>query len=170
MSDYRDQMTLEEVALNDREMVKDAIKNCKRYRFYSAKEANVFLFTTLDSTLKWLGVDFDDRPPAHVVANRLKAAGIQIEDRTEYRGDHNKWRNGVYVYKNGELVAFVSKIYKEVPSKFVINQRETFNVFTNGKINQVYMAGVMPGGGYKVTKFQQGARHDADDILTEQPT
>ncbi len=132
LSDYRDEMTLDEVAENDLAMTKDAIKNSKRYGFQTAKQAQAFMGRCVQTTLNGCGLMILEGMPAALVQRKMDSEKIQVESRTRdpnggpgpfYKGD-DSWRNGLYIYKKGELAAFISAPMIEGDSPFAINKDE----------------------------------------------
>lgn len=116
MGNYTDNMTLDEIKDNDLAMVEHAIKNAHRYRFTNQQKAMLFIRHCMDTTLKRLGVNVS--PPkdnaarmlyARTLDKEMKDKDIQIENRSKYRGN-DLWRNGIYIFKNGELAAFISNV------------------------------------------------------------
>lgn len=156
--DYREKLTLDEMADNDLEMVKDAVKNCKRYRFNNPDAAAKFHFVAVDATLKYIGLDvLSNMSPGHL-DNVMARDGIRIEDRQNYKGD-DQWRNGLYIYKKGELVAFISSIVHNKPSPFAINRREDWFVFTNAKTDDKYITGKIARGAFNARVVAPGSKN-----------
>ncbi len=122
---YADKLTLDESASNDIEMVKDAIKNAKKYSFGNDKrKAQIFVKTCLDITLKRLGIKVE--PPtsreaqikyAQWLDKAMADRQVRIEHRSKYRGN-DMWRRGIYVYQRDELVAFISDILTHRRTEF----------------------------------------------------
>ncbi len=120
MKDYRDNMYLKDIASNDMEMTKDAIKNAKPYGFGSNRaKAIEFTRHCMNMTLKKLGI-VDNRPAgglgkealvrfARRLDRKMHKKKIEIEQREKYSAS-DIWRNGIYIYQNGELVAFISNV------------------------------------------------------------
>jgi hypothetical protein len=115
-TDYRDDLTLDDLAANDLEMAKYAVKNAKRYGFNTPIAAQKFVGYCVDMTLRRCGVTVIQGMPAPVLQKNMDEEHVSIESRTRdvgggpgsfYRGD-DAWRNGLYIFKAGELVAFVS--------------------------------------------------------------
>lgn len=145
---FTDKLTLEDIAANDIEMTRDAIKNANKYNFgKDARKAMVFIKTCLDATLKHLGITVN--PPVSkdgqaLYAKLLDAAlakkQIKIENRNHYRGADN-WRCGLYVYQKDELVAFISDVLTvrrtEVdPISMKLLKEDTgFVVVTNARVD-----------------------------------
>jgi hypothetical protein len=156
--DYRDNMTLEEIADNDLEMIKDAVKNCKRYRFNSPNAAKQLHFVAVDATLKYIGLDVMLNPSEGRVQKSMDRLGVRIEDRQNYKGEAS-WRNGLYIYKKGELVAFISSIVHDKPSPFAINRKEHWLVYTNAKLDDRYVSGKISRRGFGARVVSPGSRN-----------
>ena len=140
LSDYRDKMTFDEVAANDIEMAKDAIKNANRYFFKDAQQALAFVGKCVQTTLNHCGLLILENMPAELVQKKMDKEKIIVENRTKnhfgqpfYAGE-DAWRNGLYIYKAGELVAFISSVSMEKPSPIKINQNTNPFVITNAKV------------------------------------
>lgn len=134
-SDYRDNLTLDEVAENDQEMHKEAIKNARRYFFKNAWSAQAFVGKCIEVTLKRLGCVVIQGMPAGRLQGLMDEKKIQIENRNGmYSFDNDDfWRNGLYIFKAGELVAFISVPMQRAPGKFDIDQKTGIFVITNAK-------------------------------------
>lgn len=137
---YLDNYTLDEIAANDLEMLRDAIKNAYKYKFYDLKKAMKFVGACVRETLIALGLPNFERIPKKLLAKIQKQKKIRVEHRTRYKGE-NLWRCGIYIYKDDVLVAFISEIM--VPEKnqslisipfAPINNRQEFHVITNAKV------------------------------------
>lgn len=158
MSNYTDEMTLDEISDNDLAMVKDAIKNANKYSFGKNKQqAMAFFKHCMDITLKRCEITVN--PPKGTYARELyekvldkqmAEGGILIEHRNKYRAN-DMWRNGLYVFKNGELVAFISNVLLDVKESY---SKETFKlskrsigyfVITNAKTDQTQRIYTPPG-------------------------
>ena len=70
-SDYRDKLTLDEVAENDAEMAKYAIKNSNRYFFNSPLKANAFIGKCVQMTLNHCGLMILEGMPAELVQEKM---------------------------------------------------------------------------------------------------
>ena len=129
-------MTLDEAAENDAEMVADAIRNADRYFFKNSQKAQMFVAYCLSRTLESLGFESPER--IHSQKKQfdrwLKKKGVKIEPRTHYEGEDD-WRNGLYVYHRDILVAFISKVmpFKRYP--YLVNGSvDEWIVVTNAKL------------------------------------
>lgn len=159
---FADVMTLEEIGENDVEMVKDAIKNAKKYRFGTDKmKAIRFVHTCMDNTLRFLGVvvsvpdsrDAKDRYAAKL-DRIMEEKRIRIENRNRYRGS-DQWRCGIYVYQRDELVAFISDVFTERRTNAdpitmkIVREDVGFMVITNARMDdtqRIWTPGIVKGG------------------------
>jgi len=152
-SDYRDGMTLDDMARNDMEMLEDAIKNADRYHFgRDMKKATQFVRECLRRTLKRLGGGIEIALPSNLTskeaqmrfmanADRLMRLNkIKVERRKHYTGA-DVWRCGLYIYKAGELACFISDVLTEKRTEFdplsnkISGQSLGFMVVTNARLD-----------------------------------
>lgn len=135
MSDYRDNMTLDEIAANDLEMTKEAIKNANKYSFNDPKKAVQFIGVCIKNTLKHLGIKNFEKMNYNMLKRVQKTNKIKIEKRMHYKGD-DEWRCGIYIYKAGELVAFISDVLKPYQSPILLHpvKKECY-VITNARVD-----------------------------------
>ena len=134
-ADYRDKLTFDEVAENDEDMAKYAVKNSKRYVFSNFKTAQAFMGKCVQITLNRCGLMILEGMPAEQVQKKMDKAKIQVENRAGlYRGE-DTWRNGLYIFKAGELVAFVSVPFTQTPSPLAIDRSIKISVVTNAKVS-----------------------------------
>ncbi len=141
-ADYRDGLTLDHYKENDEEMLKYAVKNSKRYFFDSPLHAQAFMGRCVQMTLNRCGCMILEGMPGEYVQKSMDKNKIQVENRSKnpvghglfYQGNE-AWKNGLYIFKAGELVAFVSIPMVEQPSKMAINQILRPFVVTNAKIH-----------------------------------
>ena len=132
--DYRDKMTLDEMAENDRAMADDAIKNCKRYKWYRPEPAFKFVSHCVQSTLDRLGVKIVPGMNPRMVDHLLETKKVQVEKRSHYEGS-DVWRNGFYIMQNGELAVFISNVMKYQRSPLAIKgDPDNWSVITNAKV------------------------------------
>ena len=163
MSDtYQKNMTLDEIAANDLEMVKDAIKNAKKYSFgHDAKKAANFVRHCLARTLVGLGLPHPQPPPnvnsyearirhAAKIDKAMREKQVKVEHRNKYRGN-DMWRCGLYVYLRDELVAFISDVltvrqteYDPISQK-IGNENVGFIVITNAQLEDTKRIFLVPG-------------------------
>src|SRR4030067_2553349 len=132
---YQDHMTLGEIAEYDMEMTKDAIKNAKEYRFDSPKKAIMFLGESVKNTMAFLGVPppYNINSHAHNVFDDLQTKkNIRIERRKRYEGAH-LWRNGLYIYQDDVLVAFIGEPLVGGAPPLMPFTRPGFVVVTNAR-------------------------------------
>ena len=140
MTDYKgDQtignMTLDEVAANDAEMVADIIKHSKRYAFHTQDKAAAFVMACIGAALQYLGVPVSHGMDERFLDRIQETKQIRIETRERYEGAED-WKNGLYIYKKDILVAFISAIIAPVKTKFVLtrNRSSYWAVVTNVKV------------------------------------
>lgn len=136
-TDYRDDMTLAEMGLNDGEMQKDAIKNADRVYFVSHEMAKSFRVRCLKSALDRLGAAFTHRTDPKFVDKILNRQKVVVENREAHYQGSDAWKNGLYVYKRGELVNFISVVVEGKPDGALIwnagRDNAKFSVITNVK-------------------------------------
>ena len=163
MSDtYQKNMTLDEIAANDLEMVKDAIKNAKKYSFgHDAKKATAFVRHCLARTLVGLGMTHPAPPPnvnsqlakirhAAKIDKAMREKQVKVEHRNKYRGN-DMWRCGLYVYQRDELVTFISDVLTQRSTEFdpiaqKIGREEIgFIVITNANLEDTKKIFLVPG-------------------------
>ena len=140
-SDYRDKMTFDEVILNDEEMAKYAVKNSKRYGFTKTNRAQAFVGRCVQMSLNHCGLMVVKGTPEIIIQKKMDEAKIQIESRIEdpwgrsFYKDENSWRNGIYIFKNGELAFFIGVPVAEVPSQFALDRTIKLTVVTNAPLH-----------------------------------
>jgi hypothetical protein len=131
--DYRDKMTLDEMAENDRAMTDDAAKRFRRYKWYRPKPAFKFISHCIKSTLDRLGVKIMPGMNPKMVDRMLLTRKVKVEKRTHYEGN-DVWRNGFYIMQNGELVAFISNVMKFQRSPLLLKgDPDSWSVITNAR-------------------------------------
>jgi len=143
MTDYRDKYTLDEMAENDLEM----FRHCENKRlikkeFNNKTHAGNYILACLSRSLKRLGITeegtaiiFCGLMQSEQKVAGIEGLGIEIELRTYDNGnyEHGKWQRGFYIYKNGELVDFVSKAQVRKPSFLELNPTPVLSVYTTVK-------------------------------------
>jgi hypothetical protein len=134
---YRDDMTLGDIAVNDKEMQDVAIRNANRYFFVSMKRAAFFIGDCLKKTLDRLGVRILEGMHPKFVDRMLTNHKVEVENRKHYEGQ-DAWKQGLYIYKDGELVTFISTVVEGRPDGALIwsgdRDNAKFSVITNAKI------------------------------------
>jgi hypothetical protein len=140
MSDYKGDsvignMTLDEVAANDAEMVAEIIKNSKRYAFYTEDKAAAFVMSCIGAALEYLGINVRSGIDPKFLDRIQETKQIHIETREKYEAPED-WKNGLYIYKKDILVAFISAIQAPVKSQFILSRKhsEHWCVVTNVKV------------------------------------
>ena len=116
-SDYRDKMTRDELAGNDHEMAKIAIRDSRAYYFdlkfdlrtglLDIRVPMAFIGRCIQMTHNRCGIMILEGMDERTIKKLLKKSNVQTETRDFYKGE-NMWRNGVYIFKDGELAAFIS--------------------------------------------------------------
>lgn len=163
MSDtYLKNLTLDEIAANDLEMVKEAIKGSKKYNFGpDMKKAVNFIRDSLGRTLVSLGMTHPQPPPnctsfeakhrhAAKIDKEMREKQIKIETRRNYTGN-DAWRCGIYIYQHDELVAFISDVLTQRrtemdPITMKIGREEIgYIVVTNARLDDTKRIYLMPG-------------------------
>lgn len=158
---YQKNMTLDEIAANDIEMTKDAIKNANKYHFGNDMQKAVnFIREALAKTLVHLGVPHPAPPSncnspeaklrhAAKIDKAFREKQIKIEHRNQYKGV-DMWRCGLYVYQRDELVTFISDVLTqrrtEVDPISMKIGRETqgYLVITNARLEDTKRIFLMP--------------------------
>jgi len=109
---YQDKLTLDEIAKNDDDMVRDAIRIAYRYRFQCRDAANRFTVNCFNACMVNLAVTKikKDKKSGHFFSHKQQ---VRCEERTRYQGV-DLWRNGIYIYKTDELAYFVGKPQCEI--------------------------------------------------------
>ena len=136
IQDYRDDMTLSEIADNDAYMVEAKIKNASSYFFVTLPQALKFIHACMKRTMDHLGVKIRPDSEPRFIDKVLKNKKVQVEHRNKYK-DIDGWRNGIYVYKDGELIAFISTVLKRAKEgkvdMLIPKQHMEFIVITNAR-------------------------------------
>jgi len=131
-TDYRDDLSLDELEQNDIAMTQDAIKDAKRYVFNTAVAAQAFVGRCLETTLKRCGCPVFQGADKDILQRQMDQNKVQVENRSKapapgygsfYKGA-DAWRNGLYVYKAGELVAFISVPMVDIQAGLAIDDRD----------------------------------------------
>jgi len=125
--DASDHRTLADMKRDDIDALK-ALLSRKQYEhwFPSAEKALQFigiaLFLFLDKRLKIkVKPNMVANPGAHKFLDKLmRKNGVKVENRA-YDEQEDTWRNGLYVYKNEELVAFIGHGHRTFRSHLSIN-------------------------------------------------
>ncbi len=165
-STYTDKLTLDEIAENDMQMLRDAIKNASKYTFgMDMKKAILFVRDCIDRTLKSLGITSPQPPPnCNSKAARARLAAkidkemadrqVKIEYRNKYTGA-DQWRCGVYIYQRDELVAFISDVFTTRRTEFdpvnmkITGEKVGYMVVTNARTDDSKRIFLMPATALK---------------------
>jgi hypothetical protein len=158
---FADKLTLDEIAENDLNMVKDAIKNANKYHFgHDMKKAVAFIRECLGKTLVRLGVSHP-APPGNTrspealarhaakIDREMNERQIRIEHRNQYKGN-DMWRCGLYVYQRDELVTFISDVLTQRRTEVdpismkIGKETQGFLVITNARLEDTKRIFLMP--------------------------
>jgi len=112
--DFRNDLYLEDLPQLDKDMVEDAVKNAKTYNFSGLSQDRVFGEATrcfLKATLVGLesiGLKLSPFAYRAIMRNLQTAIGdVEIENRPNKYSGEDEWRNGMYIFKKGELAYFI---------------------------------------------------------------
>lgn len=82
-------------------------KEAKETIFNSKAKAEAFMICEVGRVPERLGIDMPGNIPGHLVASFLKGFGVNVVTKTMYP-NQEFWRNGFYIYKDGDLKFFIS--------------------------------------------------------------
>jgi len=120
-----DDRTLDQIKEDDITQLGDLIKKAKEYWFSDIRKAMQFQGEMLFKKLASLKVHVTEGMDWRMVDQQRKAQGVDIENR-RYQEEHDLWRNGIYVYQHGVLVAWISQV--DAIKKSVINIYHEYRV------------------------------------------
>ena len=104
-----DNRTLGEIKADDIANLEHVIhKQCKEHLFASGTAAAEFVGHCLFKRLRKLGVKVNERIDERFVDAMLRKNNVKVENR-RYTDEEDKWREGIYIYKDGEIVGFISQ-------------------------------------------------------------
>lgn len=104
-----DNRTLGEIKADDIANLEDVIhKQCKEHLFPDGTTAAEFVGQCLFTRLRKLGVKVNGRVDERFVDRMLKKHNVKVENR-RYEEEEDKWREGIYIYKDNEIVGFISQ-------------------------------------------------------------
>ena len=109
----------------------DKIKDkCKRYEFSKPIDAHNFQALAIRKAMKMLGVNRMGSYQQPLVGDKIMAEkGVSMHvDKTP---DHVAWRRGAYIFKNDEVVYFISSVIEEDTGPFTISRIKSWGVVTN---------------------------------------
>lgn len=143
-SDYRDKMTFDEIKENDLAMAEDAMKNSKPHSYPSLNQAMAFRAECYRAAIRHCcGADIGGGMSPELAQKMMDKAKVVPEARVKdrhggpggfYKGE-DIWRNGVYIFKDGVLVAFISEPIIETPSQFAVDRSKKYTIHTNAKVH-----------------------------------
>ena len=105
MADFDDK-TLDEIEAHDRDNFGSLAKYAKL--FHNKKEVVAFVKDKISQTLKKCGLSFIPMDEQQAEA-AMKACRIVIENR-KYNENEYLYKSGTYIYKNHEIVGWISDI------------------------------------------------------------
>ena len=104
-----DNRTLGEIKADDIANLEHVIhKQCKEHLFASGTAAAEFVSKCLFKRLRKLGVKVNGQIDQRFVDAMLEKHNVKVENR-RYEEEQDKWREGIYIYKDGEIVGFISQ-------------------------------------------------------------
>lgn len=114
--DFRDDLYLEDLPQLDKEMVEDAVKNARIYNFRGLSQDAVFgeaVTCFLEAGLAGMesvGLKLSPLTYRAIMQTlQTKIGDVEIENRPNKYSNEDEWRNGLYIFKKGELAYFVGK-------------------------------------------------------------
>ena len=102
--------TLGDIKARDIDNLEHVLKNRTTHYFEGLAEASMFQNRALFTILARLGMDlkktgFDEKEIDRLLEkNNIRVEHRQYEDTEE---DKDKWRSGIYIYKDNEIVEFI---------------------------------------------------------------
>ena len=120
-----DNRTLDEIKADDIGQLEDLLKKAKEYWFTDVRHALQFQGEMLFKELKRHKVNVNEKMDGRMVERQLSKQKMKVENRA-YPEEENKWREGIYVYKNDEIIVWISKI--EAIKKSILNIYHEYRV------------------------------------------
>lgn len=100
--------TIGDLEANDRSNYTEVVESkSKTYAFTSLRLAHKFMGKAFDHLMARCGVEILRNHQRPHIDKMLKKQGVKVEQRT-YPPDEPLYKSGLYVYKRGDLVGFVS--------------------------------------------------------------
>lgn len=102
-----DNITLADMHVRDVDNLQHVLKQrSKLYYFFTMKDVGGFMNKVLYGTLEKFGIDVVKlNMNEHNIDQALQQNNVKVENRP-YEGD-DRWRSGLYIYKDGEIVEFI---------------------------------------------------------------
>jgi len=111
--------TIGDLELNDRANYTQAVeKDHKIYTFDNVATARRFMGKAFDRIMQRVGVIVKPGMRSGEIGKFLKASGVKVEQRT-YPPTEPLYRSGLFVYKRGELMGFVSSPFVKQSSIYL---------------------------------------------------
>lgn len=114
--DFRDNLYIEDLPQLDKDMLEDAVKNAKVYNFQGLSQDAVFAEAVTCfleagmAGMKGVGLKLSPLSYRAIMLNlQTKIGDVEIENRPNKYSDEDEWRNGLYIFKKGELAYFIGK-------------------------------------------------------------
>jgi len=138
---YQDSMTLGEIGKNDLAMAEDAVDSAKQYKFgNNLAKAMRFMAACVDASLHYCGVHVpliadSVAERANALDRQMNTKGVKVERRKHHKGGEG-WRNGIYIYKDDVVVAFISEPVAVRPTTHLVIGvgKPEYAVVTNAKV------------------------------------
>lgn len=127
---YKD-LTLDEAAKVDLDQTYEVIAGAKRYAFADARKAISFVGACVKTVLHSLGIEDPAilNPADPIVERMQRERGVHVERRKHYDSSGDVWRNGFYIYKDDELIAFIGEPLQSVPHPLLPFQKDAGMLF-----------------------------------------
>ncbi len=140
IKDYRDDMTLDEMAINDDAMIEAMLKKCKRSVFkgvnpreYQAR-CEKYIGLCVDTALKKCGVTITRGMHPTMAKVQLRRNNVSIESRKKGLDGNDEKKRGIYIYKDGVLAYFIGFPGLEKESPLSIDPVPVLVVRTNVEV------------------------------------
>jgi hypothetical protein len=125
-----DHRTLDQIKADDIGQLEDILKQAKEHWFNDVRHAMHFQGEMLFKELRRHGVTVREGMDWRLVDRQLNAQHVRVENR-DYEQEEDKWREGIYIYKHDELIAWIQKI--QAVKKSILNIYPEYLVKTNVK-------------------------------------
>lgn len=102
-------------------------RKAKDYQANDIGHAMTIIRKLLTKALNSVGITITKDSNEKNIDITLKQGNVKVEHRTNYKDD-DIWRNGIYVYKNMDLIGFISVPLVKKPSFLEINKRPSIIV------------------------------------------
>lgn len=104
--------------------------DCRKFEFGTSKHAHDFQSLVLHSAMKMLGINRIGSYQQPLVGDKILAEkGVTMH--VDNNPAHEVWRRGAYIFKNDEMVYFISIVTEKVIGTFDIDRSKRWGVVTN---------------------------------------